>query len=61
MSRMVIKPKALQKLGIVSTDAPENDCNDKSMQSDAQERPLTLAMQQKKMPKMGRMGSTKLP
>ena len=37
LSRMVIKPKALQKLGIVSTDAPENDCNDKSMQSDAQE------------------------
>ena len=61
MSHEFIKRKALQKLGIIAAGTPENDCNDKSTQSNAQDEAAPIGIADKEAAKVGEDGEPKTP
>ena len=61
MSRKFIKRKALKKLGIITIGAPENDCNDKFTQSNAQDEAAPIGNADKDAAETGEDGEPKTP
>ena len=61
MSREFIKRKALQKVGIIAADAPEDDRDDKSTQSDAQDEPIPAGNADEEAGEDGEDGEPKTP
>ena len=61
LSRKFIKRKALQKVGTIAADAPEDDRNDKSTQSNAQDEPIPAGNADDETAKDGEDGEPKTP